>query len=95
LIIEKKFATNDTVSIKLSSGEEIVGRFVSMSDSEVIISKPMSLLATQNGMGLSPFMFTVSMDNKFPFNRNLISVMIPTESNMASQYIEQTSGLKF
>jgi len=45
-------------------------------------------------MGLAPYMFTVKHDNKFNLNMQNIICIAKTEKEMASKYIESTTGLK-
>ena len=58
MLLAKKYKDNDVVSFKLSSGEEILGRFVREDDTTMYITKPSVLMMNQQGMGMVPFMFT-------------------------------------
>ena len=49
--------------------------------------------ATQQGLGLAPFMFTVDQEANIKLNINSISCIAKTEKEMASQYIQNTTGL--
>ena len=64
MLIETPYTNGDVVSIKLSSGEEMIARLDSENDTNVIVSKPYILIAAQNGMALAPYMFTVTPDTK-------------------------------
>lgn len=94
MLIDKSYAQNDTVSVKLSSGEELIGRFESMDESTLILTKPMAIVIGPQGAGLTAFMVTAPQEQKVKLNRNLISAMGTTEPGMASQYMEMTTGLK-
>ena len=61
MLIEAPYKVGDTVSIKLSSGEEMVCRLEEENDTHVVVKQPMMLVAGKNGAGLAPFMFTVTI----------------------------------
>lgn len=93
MLIEAPYTVGDTVSIKLSSGEEIVARLEAESGDKITVVKPLMLVVQQKGMGLAPYMFTVRHDNKFTLNMQNIICVAKTDKEMASQYIEKTTGL--
>lgn len=93
MIIETPYKANDVVSIKLTSGEEIVARLVEESTNTVTLSKPLSLTATQTGIGLAPFMFTIDQDSKIKVNNTAIIAITKTQKETASQYLESTTGI--
>ena len=65
MLIEIPYKNGDTVSLKLSSGEEIVARLVEENDTQFTLKKPMVLIMGADGLGLAPYMFSVNPDNKF------------------------------
>jgi len=94
MLIETPYKENDVVSIKLSSGEELVGKLIEEGPEVVTISKPLMLAQTAKGMGLAPYMFTVDPEKaQLRFNHTNIITMTKTMETMAKQYIESTTGL--
>jgi hypothetical protein len=93
MIIETPYKNGDIVSLKLTSGEEVVARLEEQSASTIVLHKPMVLIAGQQGLGLAPFMFSVSPDAKFKINNNSVTCTIKTEKELASQYTQQTTGI--
>lgn len=94
MIIEQPLKANDTVTIKTTGADEIVARFVSEDDKTITIQKPLALMATQQGLGLGPYAFTVSPDTKLKLYKSAIVFIAKTEEQMASQYMASTSGIK-
>lgn len=94
MIIETPYKVGDTVSFKLSSGEEIVARLEEESATKFVLKKPMVLIMQQQGMGLAPFMFSVSPDAKFNLQASSISCVAKTEEEIAKQYTSTTSGIQ-
>ena len=93
MLIEAPYKNGDTVSLKLSSGEEILGRLESEDTNNYTLKKPMVLIAQEKGLGLAPFMFSVSPDGKFVMKANAVSCVAKTESEISKQYMAQTSGI--
>lgn len=94
MLIETPYKENDIVSIKLSSGEEIVGKLVEETSDGFTISKPLMLAQTPKGMGLAPYMFTVDPEKaQLKFNEKNVITVTKTMETMAKQYIQSTTGL--
>ena len=53
----------------------------------------MTMVAQQSGLGLAPFMFSVSPDGKFMLQSNAVSCIAKTEKEISNQYTAQTSGI--
>jgi len=94
MIIEAPYKTNDTITIKTTGGDEVVARFVEENDSHITVAKPLSLMATQQGMGLAPFAFTIPQDAKIKLNKSTVVFVCKTEPEMAKQYMSSTTGIQ-
>lgn len=94
MLIETPYKVNDTVSFKLSSGEEILARLEAEDEKTFTLRKPMVLIAGKDGLGLAPFMFSVSPDGKFVLQAQSVSCVAKTESEISKQYTAQTSGIQ-
>lgn len=93
MLIETPYKNGDTVSLKLTSGEEVVARLEEETGTHTVLHKPMVLIAGQQGLGLAPFMFSVSADSKFKINNTSVTCVSKTEKELASQYTQQTTGI--
>ena len=93
MLIETPYKIGDNVSFKLSSGEEIIGRLEKEDDKSYTLKKPMVLIAGEKGLGLAPFMFSVSPDGKFNLQATSVSCIEKTEAEIGKQYVAQTSGI--
>jgi hypothetical protein len=94
MLIELPYKAGDTVSFKLSSGEELVARLEEETSTTYRLHKPMVLIAQQQGLGLAPFMFGVSPDAKFVLQAASVSCVAKTESGIAKQYQAQISNIQ-
>ncbi len=93
MLIETPYKDGDTVSFKLSSGEEIVARLDKEEADYYTLKKPMVLIAQEKGLGLAPFMFSVNPDGKFLLRTNSVSCVSKTQDEISKQYIATTSGI--
>lgn len=93
MLFEKKYGEGDVVSLKLMSGEEVLGKYVKEDMVAFTISRPVMLTAGAKGVGLAPYMLTVNPDRSFEFNKSAVLSHGPTDQDIAKQYIEQTSGI--
>jgi len=94
MIIEQPITENTPVTIKTTSGDEVVARFVSEDEKTITVLKPLALMATPEGMGLAPFAFTVPMDAKLKLYKSAIVFIAKTDSQMATQYMASTSSIQ-
>ena len=93
MLIEAPYKVGDVVSLKLSSGEEILGRLESEKENNVTLKKPMVLIAQEKGLGLAPFMFSVSPTGKFVMKAASVLCIAKTEDEISKQYTTQTTGI--
>lgn len=94
MLIETPYKIGDTVSLKLSSGEEIVGRLDDESTTKFTLKKPMVLIMGAEGLGLAPYMYSVSPDAKFQLLAATVSCIAKTETDIAKQYVSTTSSIQ-
>jgi len=95
MLVEKnKFSVGDTVSLKLLSGEEVIGKYVSEDMMEIVLSKPVMLAMSKNGPAMAPVMMTVDPDKDYAINKNAVMFKGLTDKNIADQYIFQTTGIQ-
>ena len=93
MIIDVPYKATDTITVRTTAGEELLARFVEETDKTITIEKPMAVMVTQQGLGLGPFTFTVAPDAKLKLNKSAIVFVHKTDSEMAKQYIQNTTGI--
>lgn len=93
MLIETPIQEQDIVSFKLVSGEEIIARVESFSDDSYSVTKPFALVPSQQGLGLMPFVLSVSPDSKLVINKTAVVCFSKTEKGIATQYMQQTTGI--
>jgi hypothetical protein len=101
MLIEKRsiVAINDVVSVKLVSGEEIVGKLIDQSDDVITLAKPVTISlqpVSDKQMGLSflPVLGSVEPDVTLQIPTLAMAVRpVKTGKAVASSYIQTTTGL--
>jgi hypothetical protein len=94
MLIEAPMKDGDTVTMKISNGDEIIARLVETRTNTYVVSKPLAIMATAQGLGLGPYAFTVDPDAKIEISKQTVIFIAKTQSDMAKQYISNTTGIK-
>lgn len=94
MIIDKGVSAGEVITLKLTSGEEIVGKLVEDGTSYYKISRPMVIGMGQQGPGLMPYLFTVHPDKEIKLSKTTVTVAEATDEGFAKQFLESTSGIK-
>jgi len=94
MLIEKGVAEGDVVTLKLTSGEEILGKLVEDGALYIKLNRPMVLTAGQQGLGMAPYLFTANPDRDVRIFKNTVVVFEPTLKEFSDSYIQGTTGIK-
>jgi hypothetical protein len=94
MIIDKGISIGEVVTLRLTTGEEIICKLVEDTATNVLISKPMVLSMGQQGLGMMPFIFTVHPDKNIKLAKASVVMMEATDKQFADQYIQSTTGIK-
>lgn len=94
MFLEKKYDAGDVVSLKLTSGEEVIGRFVKEDMVSIVLEKPSMIAMTPKGPGMAPVMFTVNPEGSLTFNKSTVMITATSHKEIADQYVFQTTGIQ-
>jgi hypothetical protein len=94
MLIDKGVTPGEVITIKLTSGEELVAKLVEEQAGHIKIVKSMVLTAGPNGLAMVPYLFTVEQDKEIQLSKNTITVIAPTMKPAADQYLSSTSNIK-
>lgn len=92
----------EVVALKMSSGDEVIGRLVSETDATIIIGTARVLIPAQGrepgtiAIQLLPWLFSVDADgNTPPINKaNVVLVNNQVPKHLADMYISETSSIQ-
>ena len=85
---------NKTYTFKLNSGEELVAKVRTINGDYIGISEPVSIAATQQGMGMVPSMFTAEPGTEVYLYLPNVSLYAKTDDAVSDKYTEATTGIK-
>ena len=94
MLIDKGVSVGEVITLKLTSGEEIVAKLVSEEGLYYKLSRPMVIGQGPQGPGLMPYLFTVHPDKEVKLNKITVTVAEATDESFAKQFLESTSGIK-
>lgn len=95
LINKAKYTIGDTVSFKLNTGEEIIGKLLTEDDKIIVIERPLMLAMTAKGPAMAPVLMTVDPKITLTFSKNSISILpVETDKEISDQYTLQTTGIQ-
>lgn len=93
MLIDKGVTEGEVVTLKLTSGEELIAKLVEDGPLYIKVSKPMVLTAGQQGLGMAPYLFTVSPEKDIKIFKTTITVFEATEKAFADSYTQGTTGI--
>lgn len=91
MLIDKGISPGEVVTIKLTSGEEIVAKLVETAIMHYTLSRPMVIGMGQNGPGLMPYLFTVHPNKSINLHKSTVTVIEETDKQFAEQYLQSTN----
>lgn len=89
----KNIELNEVYTFKLVSGEEVISKVVSLDDTTMELSSPLSVAPNPQGMGLMPSIFTADQDKNITLNTSMITMYAVTADPVRIKYIEATTGI--
>lgn len=100
MLLEKPIAIGEIACIKISNGDEIIGKIADIDANTVTVTKPHLMILSQDprtghpGVQMAPFfMLGGDQAGKFPINRTHIMCMVPANKDAKAGYTQQTTGL--
>jgi hypothetical protein len=94
MLIDKGVSVGEVITLKLTSGEEIVANLVEETATHYKLSRPQVIGMGPKGPGLMPYLFTVNPDKEVKLSKGTVTVAEVTDATFAKQFLEQTSGIK-
>ena len=93
MLIQRGVAEGEVITLKLTSGEEIVAKLVEDGEVYYKLSKPMVIAMGAKGPGLMPYLFTVSPNTDVKLQKSTVTVAEATDEQFAKQFLESTTGI--
>lgn len=90
----KENKIGSTVSLKLTNGDEVVGKVVGQNADGVTLSQPVILAASHQGLAMVPFMMTADPGGDFLFRTANVMCMVDTNQQVSDAYLTNTTGIQ-
>jgi hypothetical protein len=94
MLIDKGATPGEIVTIKLTSGEEIIAKLVEETAEYYKLNRPMVLTMAQQGLGMAPYLFTVSNEKDVKLAKGTVTIIDATEKEFSNSYLSGTTGIK-
>lgn len=93
MLIDKGVSVGEVITLKLTSGEELVARLDAETDTHYKLTKPMVIGMGAQGPGLMPYLFTVAQDKTIPLLKTTVTVVVSSDKVFADQYMQSTTNI--
>ncbi len=94
MLIDKGVTVGEVITLKLTSGEEIVAKLTEETGAYYKLAHPQVIGMGPKGPGLMPYLFTVHPDKEVKLAKTTVTVAEATDKQFADQFIQQTTGIK-
>ena len=93
-MLEKSGYSKDTVvTFKLVNGDEVVAKIVEETASVFTVSKPCTVMPSQQGIGLIQSLFTSELSKNIVIDKSHVMMHAPTIADVEAHYLKTTTGL--
>ena len=87
-----KYDKDTLVSFKLVNGDEVIAKIVDETAAEFVVSKPMIVVPSQQGIGLMQSLFTSDLNKSIHLDKRHVMLHSQTSGELVNHYLETTSG---
>jgi hypothetical protein len=94
VLVTNKYEKDDIISFKIVNGDEIVAKIVEETENTFIVSKPCTVMPSQQGLGLLQSLFTSDLDKNITLDKKHVMMHAPTIKNIQNHYIKTTTGIE-
>ena len=93
MLQNSNFNNGDIISFKLTNGEEILAKLVNSDMSTYAISKPITIMAQQQGLQFVQGFFTANQDKNITLNKSAVIMTATPVDEVVKSYTEATTGI--
>lgn len=94
MLINKGVSEGDIVCFKISNGDEIVAKIVEEKTDGYVVSKPCTVIPSQQGLGLMQSLMCADINTNITINRAHIVMHAPVIKDIENHYIRTTTGIE-
>ena len=94
MLVTNKYEKDTIVSFKIVNGDEIVAKVVEETDDGYVITKPTTVMPSQQGLGLLQSLFTSDLNKSITLSKTHVMMHAPTVEDVRNHYIKTTTGIE-
>ena len=95
MLNSKKYEKDTIVSFKVVNGDEIIAKIVEENDQGFVLSKPCTVMPSQQGIGLIQSLFTGDLENSSVLlSRSHIIIHARAIKDIEAHYLKTTTGIE-
>ncbi len=93
MLIDRGVTPGEVITLKLTSGEELVAKLIDDQVMHYKLAHPMVIAMSPKGPALMPYLFTVDPSKEVKISKSAVVVTEATDKMFADQFIQQTTGI--
>jgi hypothetical protein len=94
VLVTNKYEKDDIVTFKIVNGDELVAKIVEELDGDFVVSKPCTVMPSQQGLGLMQSLFTGDLNKNVTLDKKHVMLHAPTIKDVQNHYIKTTTGIE-
>ncbi len=93
MLINRQPIQASVIGIKLVSGEEIIAKSVDETDATYTLSKPLTLMPSQQGISLMQTLIAMNPEANVTLHKSAVAFTFEVVSEIEAHYTQTTSGI--
>lgn len=94
MLVTKTYDKDAIVSFKLANGDEVVAKLVEETPTTFLLSKPCTVVPSQQGLGLIQSLFTGQFNKDVAVEKQHVLMHSETVKDVCNHYIKTTTGIE-
>jgi hypothetical protein len=94
MLATPKYDKDTIVTFKIVNGDEVVAKVVDENDHGFVVSKPCTVMPSQQGLGLLQSLFTADVNKAITLDKKHVMMHAPTLKEIENHYIQTTTGIQ-
>jgi len=91
---QKDYEAGDILCFKLLNGDEIVAKLVEVDAAKFVLSKPCTVIPSQQGLGLMQSLMCGDINSNITVSKQHVMMHSPVIADIESHYIRTTTGIE-
>ena len=89
-----KVELDQVYTLKIANGDEIVAKITAEDDATYTVSRPLTVVPSQQGIQMIFALFTADPDKSVTINKSQVSLIAISRDEVQDSYTEATTGIK-